>query len=115
MSVKNVDEQGRLRSYTTAFRMSPQEHDELNKRVALSGLTKQDYMIKRALEKEIVVVGNMRTFRALRDRLDEFTALLGGCIEFGKQLDIVTIEALEQVVYILNGLNSRENDFENNS
>lgn len=32
----------------------------------LSGLTKQDYIIRRLQEKEIVVVGNPRVYKALK-------------------------------------------------
>jgi|AKZA01.1.fsa_nt_gi hypothetical protein len=67
MSKKNVDQYNRFRGYTTAFRMSPEEHAELNKRVALSGLTKQDYMIGKAIDREIVLVSNKRTHKALRN------------------------------------------------
>ena len=38
--------------------MSPEEADLLDRKVYLSGLTKQDYIIRRLLEKEIVVMGN---------------------------------------------------------
>lgn len=47
---KNVDKKGRWRNVIVSFRMSPEERDDLNVRVKLSGLTKQDYVIKRLLE-----------------------------------------------------------------
>lgn len=45
MSAKNRDEHNRWRNKTVAFRMSPEESNELDMRVKLSGLTKQDYLI----------------------------------------------------------------------
>ena len=69
MSLKNLDKKNRWRNKTVAFRMSPEEAEQLDTRVSLSGLTKQDYLIQRVLEKEIIVTGNPRVFKALRDQL----------------------------------------------
>ena len=43
MSAKNVDRHNRFRSITVGFRVSPEEQEELNRAVALSGLPKQEY------------------------------------------------------------------------
>jgi predicted DNA-binding protein len=71
MSEKNYDRKGRWRSKTVAFRMSPEENEELDVRVKVSGLTKQEYLINRALEKEIIVRGNPRVYIALKRQLEE--------------------------------------------
>jgi predicted DNA-binding protein len=71
MSEKNYDRKGRWRSKTVAFRMSPEENNELNIRVKFSGLTKQDYLVNKALEKEIVVQGNPKVYIALKRQLEE--------------------------------------------
>lgn len=75
MSKKNLDQQGRLRSVIVSFRVSPEEGRLLNTKVALSGLTKQDYIIRRLTEQEITVVGSPRVYKALKDQL---TAVPGG-------------------------------------
>ena len=49
MSAKNLDSKGRFRSRTIGFRVSPEEEKLINSAVALSGLTKQDYIVKRLL------------------------------------------------------------------
>ena len=56
-----------------AFRLSPEEADLLDTYVRLSGLTKQDYITRRLLEREVVVQGNPRVYKALRN---EFAAVL---------------------------------------
>lgn len=71
MSEKNYDRKGRWRNKTVAFRMSPEENEELDVRVKLSGVTKQEYLINRALEKEIIVRGNPRVYIALKRQLEE--------------------------------------------
>lgn len=71
MSVKRKDDKNRWRNKTIAFRVSPEENDLINTQVALSGLSKQDYILKRLLCKDIVVQPNPRVYKALKDKLDE--------------------------------------------
>ena len=69
MSEKRLDKKNRWRSKTVSFRMSPEEVVLLDKLVNLSGYSKQDYIIERLLQRNIVVTGNPRTFKALRNQL----------------------------------------------
>ncbi len=69
MSAKNLDACGRFRSKTIAFRVSPEENEQLNIAVSLSGLTKQDYITARLLCRDIVVQGNPRIYKALKNQL----------------------------------------------
>ena len=69
MSAKNLDAHHRWRSVTVAFRVSPEEDQQLERLVQLTGLTKQDYIINRLLGREIIVQGNLRVYQALRDHL----------------------------------------------
>ena len=59
MSRKNLDEHGRLRSKTVSFRVSPEEGQRLDAIVAMSGLTKQDYIVSRLLCQEVTVQKGM--------------------------------------------------------
>ena len=52
-----------------SFRVSNEEAEMLNRKVALSGHTKQDYIISCILNKEIAVYGNPYVFRSLHDEL----------------------------------------------
>jgi electron transfer flavoprotein alpha/beta subunit len=69
MSLKVYDSHGRWRNKTVAFRISPEEDSLLETAVALSGLTKQDYIIRRLQCRDVVVVGNPRVYKALRNQL----------------------------------------------
>ena len=51
-----------------AFRVSPDEDREIETAVRLSGLTKQDYITRRLLCRDVVVQGNPRVYKALRGR-----------------------------------------------
>lgn len=48
MSAKNMDNHNRWRNRTVAFRVSPEEDEQLEVFVKLSGLTKQDYITRAA-------------------------------------------------------------------
>ena len=71
MSAKNLDNHGRFRSQTIAFRVSPEENEQINFAVSLSGMTKQDYITNKLLDREIHVKGNSRIHKAIFDRLDD--------------------------------------------
>ena len=69
MSAKNLDRHNRWRNKTVAFRVSPEEDREIETAVRLSGLTKQDYITRRLLCRDVVVQGNPRVYKALRNEL----------------------------------------------
>ena len=69
MSAKNVDRHKRFRSITVGFRVSPEEQEELNRAVALSGLPKQEYCYRKCMERDVVVQPNPRVHKALRTQM----------------------------------------------
>lgn len=69
MSAKNLDRKNRWRNKTVAFRVSPEEDKQIEIAVRLSGLTKQDYITRRLMCRDVVVQGNPRVYKALRDQL----------------------------------------------
>ena len=72
MSAKNLDKHNRFRSITVGFRVSPEENEQINKVVAISGLSKQEYCYRRCMQQDIIVnSGNPRVFKALRNNLTE--------------------------------------------
>ena len=71
MSHKSRDKEGRWRSITVAFRASEEENQSINEAAKLSGLTKQEYIITRLQNRDVVVVGNPRVFKALKTKMDD--------------------------------------------
>ena len=71
MSEKTRDGHGRWRSKTIAFRISPEENLLLEDLVRLSGLTKQDYIIHRVLDRDVTVIPNPRVYKALREKMTQ--------------------------------------------
>lgn len=103
MSLKVYDGQGRWRAKTVAFRISPEEDEQLEIAVKLSGLTKQDYIIRRVLERDIVVVGNPRVFKALRNQLATVLEELQR-IRAGEPLGEDLVDTIELVAATLAGM-----------
>lgn len=102
MSLKNVDHKGRLRTRTVAFRMSAEEAAQLNTFVKLSGLTKQDYVIHRVLQKDVIVQGNPRVYKALRNQLESVLAELRRLEALSPENDEM-LEVLDLMAKILDG------------
>lgn len=103
MSAKNLDSKGRFRSRTIGFRVSPEESKLINSAVALSGLTKQDYIVKRLLCRDVVVQGNPRVYKALKNQLAEVLAELKR-IENGSTVDDELLSTIQLITTTLNGL-----------
>lgn len=76
MSARNLDQKGRLRSKIISFRMSPEESELLDTKVKLSGLTKQDYIIKKLTDSTVVVQPNPRVYKALKEQLEDVLSVL---------------------------------------
>lgn len=70
MSHKSRDKHGRWRNITIGFRASEEENRLIDEAVALSGLTKQDYIITKLQNRDVVVVGNPRVFKTLKTKMD---------------------------------------------
>ena len=102
MSAKCLDQQGRWRNKVVAFRMSPEEDELLETAVRLSGLTKQEYIIRRLQEKEVVVTGNPRVYKALKKELEK---VLGELKRLKKGEDVPE-DLLEVIRLITIGYNS---------
>ena len=71
--------------------------------VCLSGLTKQDYITQRLLNRDIVVQGNPRVYKALRDQL---AAVLGELrrIETGAGVDDELLATIDLIAMTLDGM-----------
>lgn len=103
MSAKNLDRHNRWRNKTVAFRVSPKEDAQIETAVRLSGLTKQDYITRRLLCREIVVQGNPRVYKALRNELNSVLEELKR-IEAGQSIDGELLETIRLIATTLDGM-----------
>ena len=103
MSAKNLYRHNRWRNKTVAFRVSPEEDEQIETAVRLSGLTKQDYITRRLMCREVVVQGNPRVYKALRN---EFAAVLAELqrIEAGGGVDGELLDTIRLIAAIMDGM-----------
>ena len=104
---KKLDAKGRWRNKTTSFMMSPEEREDLDTRVRLSGLTKQEYMVRRLLERDVMVQPSSRIFKALRDQMTEILEELKR-IESGASVDDELLATIKTVAETYNGLEEKK-------
>ena len=103
MSVKSLDRHNRWRNKTVAFRVSPDEDREIETAVRLSGLTKQDYITRRLLCRDVVVQGNPRVYKALRNELAAVLEELER-IEAGNGVDGELLDTSRLIAAIMDGM-----------
>lgn len=103
MSLKNRDNKNRWRNKTVAFRVSPEEDEQIETAVRLSGLTKQDYITRRLLCRDVVVQGNPRVYKALRNQMAAVLEELRR-IEAGSGVDDELMDTIELIAAIMGGM-----------
>ena len=77
-----------------AFRVSPEEDEQIEAAVRLSGLTKQDYITRRLLCRDVVVQGNPKVYKALRDQR----------VGDGAGVDDELLDTIQMIAAIMGGM-----------
>ena len=103
MSAKNLDKHNRWRNKAVSFRVSPEEDAQIETAVKITGLTKQDYIIRRLLERDVVVQGNPKVYKALRDQLSSVLDELRR-IEAGQGVNDELLDTIRMITTIMNGM-----------
>ena len=93
----------RLRSKTIAFRVTPIEESQIRTAIALSGLTKQEYITNKLLDKTIYVQGNCKIHRAVYDLLQETLSELKRINEISEP-NLLLLSNLEHMLQIIDTL-----------
>lgn len=101
--LKTLDQNGRWRNVTVAFRMSPEESADLNVRVRLSGLTKQDYITRRLQCRDVIVQGSPRVHKALRNELAAVLSELKR-IGVGETIGDELMDTIDMIAVIMGGM-----------
>ena len=106
MSVKKLDNKNRFRDTMVSFRMSQEEQVQLQAFTKLSGQSKQEYLINRALQRDVVVQGNSRTYKAMRE-------MLGYVLDELKRIESVN-ETNDELLELISQINKTMNGFKEN-
>ena len=103
MSAKNNDNHNSYRSQTIAFRVSPEEDKQINIAVSLSGMTKQDYITYKLLDRTINVKASCKVHRAVYDRLTEVLEQLKR-LNDGREIDDGLMDNISLITRLVDGL-----------
>ena len=106
---KIIGQSRSLEKKIVAFRVSEEEARIIDDKVALSGLTKQEYIIRRLCEKKIVVNGNPKVYIALKKRLNDVYEELKRITGAG-EVDDVLLEVIELIGVTMNGMKEDKNN-----
>lgn len=108
MSAKNMDKHNRWRNRTVSIRVSEEENKQINTFVKLAGTTKQDYVTQRLLCHDVIVHGNPRVYKALRDQLAAVLAELQR-IEAGSDASEELLDTICMIARIMDGMKEDAN------
>ena len=113
MSEKKRDRKDRWRCKQVTFNLSPEEAYQLDLEVRTSGLQKQEYIMRRLMNKEIIVHPNIRVQKYLEQYLVELTNELKRLEKIEQENDV-----LENISYILKiidalGASNKKRSYEN--
>lgn len=98
-----IPSHNRFRSLTIAFRVSPEEDKQINIAVSLSGMTKQDYITYKLLDRTINVKASCKVHRAVYDRLTEVLEQLKR-LNDGREIDDELIDNISLITRLVDGL-----------
>ena len=103
MSAKSCDKHGRWRNKVVAFRASPEEDALINSFARLSGSSKQEYIVSRLTNKDVVVQGNPRVYKALKGELARVLDELKR-VGDGKEIAPELLETIQLIARIMDGM-----------
>lgn len=96
-----IPSHNRYRSQTIAFRVSPEEDKQINIAVSLSGMTKQDYITYKLLNRTINVK-SCKVHRAVYDRLTEVLEQLKR-LNDGREIDDELMDNVSLITRLVDG------------
>ena len=103
MSAKNMDTHNRWRNRTVAFRVSEEENQQINTFAKLAGTTKQDYITQRLLCQDVIVQGNPKVYKALKEQLEAVLSEMKR-INTGDSVSPDLLDTIHMIARIMEGM-----------
>ena len=97
----------RVRNVIMNFRVTPKEKEMIENRIKLSGLSKQEYFIRSCTEQKLTVIGNVKTFDAIRNEMKVIDEHLLQIKNIG-EADENCLTALKNILDILSAFYGEE-------
>lgn len=100
---KKKNEKNRKRSVIVNFRVTPEEKQLIDERIALSGLPRAEFFIQSCMYQKVITFGNVKTFDAIRKKLLVIDEHLQA-VQKSEELDLEILESLRIILEMLVGL-----------
>ena len=100
---KKKNEKNRKRSVIVNVRVTPEEKQLIDERIALSGLPRAEFFIQSCMQQKVITFGNVKTFDAIRKKLVVIDEHLQA-VEKSEELDLEILESLRMILEMFAGL-----------
>lgn len=100
---KKKNEKNRKRSVIVNFRVTPEEKQLIDERIALSGLPRAEFFIQSCMYQKVNTFGNVKTFDGIKKKLVAIDEHLQA-VEKSEEMDLEILESLRMILEMLTGL-----------
>lgn len=100
---KKKNEKNRKRSVIVNFRVTPEEKQLIDERIALSGLPRAEFFIQSCMYQKVITFGNVKTFDGIKKKLVVIDEHLQA-VEKSEELDLEILESLRMILEMFAGL-----------
>ena len=100
---KKKNEKNRKRSLIVNFRVTPEEKQLIDERIALSGLPRAEFFIQSCMYQKVITFGNVKTFDGIKKKLVVIDEHLQE-VEESEELDLEILESLRMILEMFAGL-----------
>ena len=100
---KKKNEKNRKRSVIVNFRVTPEEKQLIDERIALSGLPRAEFFIQSCMYQKVITFGNVKTFDGIKKKLVAIDEHLQA-VEKSEEIDLEILESLRMILEMLTGL-----------
>ena len=100
---KKKNEKNRKRSVIVNYRVTPEEKQLIDERIALSGLPRAEFFIQSCMHQKVITFGNVKTFDAIRKKLLVIDEHLQA-VQKSEELDLEILESLRMILEMFAGL-----------
>lgn len=104
---KKKNEKNRKRSVIVNFRVTPEEKQLIDERIALSGLPRAEFFIQSCMYQKVITFGNVKTFDGMKKKLLVIDEHLQA-VEKSEELDLKTLESLRMILEMFVGLERKD-------
>lgn len=89
------------------FRVTPEEKQLIDERIALSGLPRAEFFIQSCMYQKVITFGNVKTFDGIKKKLLVIDEHLQA-VEKSAELDLKILESLRMILEMFAGLERKD-------